>query len=210
MNNKVRQAILICIGITALAGIFIVSSPPGIAQSASDKRFDVAMKTIIRHEGGYSNDASDPGGSTNFGISLRYIKSAHIDPNGDGKEDESDIIHLTQSEADSIYYRQWFLRYHYDTITSQITLTKVMDASVNMGASQAHKLVKRAINQITNDKIHVDGDLDPTTIQLLNNIEPVVFHDAMVAEEEQFYRDIVKRHKPLGRFLGGWLARSKD
>jgi lysozyme family protein len=210
MKNRIRQILLCCLGVTALAAVFIISTPSGIAQSASDKRFAIAMKTILRHEGGYSNDRDDPGGQTSFGISLRYIKSEHIDPNGDGKEDASDIIHLTETEADSIYYRQWFKRFHYDEITQQVILTKVMDLSVNVGASQAHKIVKRAINRVTGDDLPINGDLDAKTIQILNLIEPAVFHDAMVAEEEGFYRAIVSRHPPLRRFLAGWISRSKD
>jgi len=85
-----------------------------------------------------------------------------------------------------------------------------MDFSINAGACQAHKMVKRAINDVTNGKIKVDCTLDQKTIDMINLIEPVVLHAAINQEEEDFYVDLVKRHPGLHPFLKGWLRRSAD
>ena len=37
--------------------------------------FEAAIPTILRHEGGFSNDPQDVGGATNFGVSLRWLKA---------------------------------------------------------------------------------------------------------------------------------------
>lgn len=210
MFHKVRTIILSFLGITALACVFIVSSSDAFSDMSSDKRFQYAMKTVLRHEGGLSNDKNDPGGITAYGISLRYLKSAHIDPNGDGKEDASDIIHLTLTEADSIYYKEWYKRFHYDKIINEDILTDLLDFSINAGQCQASKIVKRAINDVTNGNIKVDCSLDQKTIDMINLIEPVVLHAALNQEEEDFYRDLVKRHPPLKCFLKGWLKRAAE
>jgi len=32
--------------------------------------YDAALARLLVHEGGYTNDAADPGGPTNFGITI--------------------------------------------------------------------------------------------------------------------------------------------
>ena len=54
--------------------------------------FDVYFEKVISHEGGYSNDAKDPGGETNFGISKRAYPQV-------------DIKNLTRDAAKQIYKR---------------------------------------------------------------------------------------------------------
>lgn len=210
MFKHCRYIFLLALGITSLSVIFIISSSDAFSDMSSDKRFQYAMKTILRHEGGLSNDKNDPGGVTNYGISLRYLKSSHIDPNGDGKEDANDIIHLTLTEADSIYYRQWYEKFHYDKILNEDILTDLLDFSINAGQCQTSKIVKRAINDVTKDGVKVDCNLDQKTVEIINLIEPVVLHAAINKEEEDFYRDLVKRHPPLRCFLKGWLKRAAE
>ena len=174
---------------------------------SSDKRFQYAMKTVIKLEGGLSNDKNDPGGITKYGLSLRYLKSAHLCIDGDCKDDSNEIIHLTLTEADSVYYRQWYEKYGYNRIKNEDLLTDIMSFSINAGACEAHKLVIRALNDITNDGIPVDCILTQKAIDMVNLIEPVVFHSAFQQEEEDFYKQIVKRNPHLKVFLKGWLSR---
>ncbi len=81
-----------------------------------DKKFNIAMKTVLRHEGGYSDDSKDPGGATNFGISLRYLKEEKICENNDCNFDKNEIINLTETEADEIYYKNWYIKNRYNEI----------------------------------------------------------------------------------------------
>lgn len=190
--------------------LFLSSCTPAYTSFQKDTRFETVMKTIIRHEGGLSNDKNDPGMVTKYGISLRFLRSEHLDPNGDNKIDDKDIINLTLTEADYIYYREWYTRYHYDAISNTKVLTKIMDFSVNSGASQAHKLIKRALNRILVNQIPVNGELDKTTLVLINSIYPSVFCEALVREELRFYEEIIQRNSALTVFKRGWDARAMD
>ena len=40
--------------------------------------FEEAVKSVLKHEGGYVNDPKDPGGETNFGISKRAFPDLDI------------------------------------------------------------------------------------------------------------------------------------
>lgn len=190
--------------------LFLSSCTPAFTFHNNDKRFETVMKTIIRHEGGLSNDKNDPGMVTKFGISLRFLRSEKLDPNGDNKIDDKDIINLSLTEADIIYYRQWYLKYHYDEISNIKVLTKIMDFSVNSGASQAHKLVKKALNRILVDQLPINGEMDKKTRALINSIYPSVLCDALINEEVRFYNAIIKRNPALTIFKKGWMNRTKD
>ena len=57
--------------------------------------FDVAFEKLIGHEGGYVNDARDPGGETKYGISKRAYP-------------DEDIAGLTLERAKQIYRRDYW------------------------------------------------------------------------------------------------------
>jgi lysozyme family protein len=63
--------------------------------------FNELVKTILKFEGGYVDHPSDPGGATNFGISLRFMlltKDVELfDMNKDGKIDKEDVKLLKNS-----------------------------------------------------------------------------------------------------------------
>lgn len=210
MFKQIRNLILVCVGIATLSVIFIISSSDAFSDMSSDQRFQYAMKTIIKHEGGYSDEKLDNGGPTKYGISLRYLKSSHICIDGDCSENANEIIHLTLTEADSIYYKQWYEKFHYDKIKNENLLTDIMDFSVNAGACEAHKLAERAINDISNKKVPISCALTTKSIDQINSIEPVLFHAGFQKQEEDFYYQIVKRNPSQKMFLEGWLRRIGD
>ncbi len=53
----------------------------------SSPKFLKAIPFIFEHEGGYNNITGDHGGATNWGVSLRLLKSLNDDINHDGKID---------------------------------------------------------------------------------------------------------------------------
>lgn len=187
-----------------LALCLIACTPAQV--SASD--FNRSLAVVLAHEGGLSNNKADPGGLTKFGISLRFLRAENLDINGDGKVDHNDVISLTRTDADKLYLHKWWNKYHYGRIKDQEIATKIMDASVNMGASQAHKLVQKGLQLILHKPIAVNGYLSGANIADINSLNPEIMHDVLRYEEECFYRAIVKRRPSLGVFLKGWLARA--
>ncbi len=51
---------------------------------------------IIAREGGYVNDPDDPGGATNFGVTIHAMRRLGLDLTGDGKVTEADVRRLTR------------------------------------------------------------------------------------------------------------------
>lgn len=217
--ETVRKIGLTLIGLAAAIAAFYYSTDViqlkqqatnPVSHAVNDSNFQYAMKTIIRHEGGLENNPSDKGAWTNYGISLRYLQNEHFDLNGDGVISKDDIIQLTRSKADEIYYKQWYIKNRYDLISDKIIMTDIMDFSINVGASQCHKTIKRAINRIISEAVPIDGHLDDQTIEIINLLEPTSLHETFNDEQEKFYRGLVKKHPALSVFLKGWISRSKD
>lgn len=150
-------------------------------------RFDKAIGIVLGHEGGYSNNPSDPGGETNFGICKRQYPSI-------------DIKSLTKQEAVEIYKRDYWRQY-FDDINDESTAIKLFDLSVNLGHGQATKFIQRACN-ILGQNLKVDGGFGNKTLMAINACDAKTLYVLMIGEAEKFYK---KLDKPM--FLAGWLNR---
>jgi len=110
--------------------------------------FDYSVKALLAIEGPFSNDKSDPGGATNYGISLRFLKSAGIDIDGDGDTDLDDILALDEPKSREIYRQYFWNKYHYSRINNEDIAKKIFDMTVNMGASRSHKIAQISVNRV--------------------------------------------------------------
>lgn len=163
--------------------------------------FATAVEVVLRHEGGWVNDPADPGGATNYGISLRWLRSVIPDA------DEATIRHMTREYAMDLYRRHWWEPNNYGAIVDQNTAAKVFDMAVNMGAKQAHKLVQRACNACGYSLI-VDGSLGPKSFMAINTAPSIPLLGKIVSEQSDFYRDLATRKPEMAKFLPGWLHRA--
>jgi lysozyme family protein len=174
--------------------------------------FERAIPVILRQEGGYVNNRNDLGGTTNYGISLRYLKELkdfHYDMDGDGDLDATDIRLLTPEKAKEIYRSQWWEKYGYEQINTQEIATKIFSISVNMGPRQAHKLIQIAITYVSKvAAIPVDGVLGPRTIQAINNTPLIPLLIALSQEQIRFYLRLVDSNPSQKENFVGWVRRA--
>lgn len=123
--------------------------------------FAYAVKFVLSKEGGFSDDPLDPGGATNFGISLKFYRDAI-------KKDATiqDIQNLTEYDA-SLICKQWFWDlYHCDDMPPAIGLI-VFDMAVNQGPYMAISSLQRAVGL---QGSNIDGLFGPATKIRLNTI----------------------------------------
>ena len=57
---------------------------------------------IVAREGGYVNDPDDPGGATNYGVTIGTMKSLGLDLNKDRRVDATDVRMLTRAQAQQL------------------------------------------------------------------------------------------------------------
>lgn len=177
-------------------------------------KFDSAISLILKHEGGYVNNPNDPGGATNYGISLRFLRDYPTlgDVDDDGDVDVQDIKQLTKEQASAIYKQVWWDKYQYEQYPDVTIATKVFDFAINMGAVRAHKLLQQALNKTYGLRLTTDGIIGPATMSIIRAIKDGAdeqkFIDAYSAEAYAFYQSLVQNNPKLGVFLKGWKNRA--
>jgi lysozyme family protein len=94
--------------------------------------YENCLKGTLQSEGGYSNDAHDPGGATYRGVIQveydRYRRSKGLSEQG--------VHNMTEDEMRAIYKANYWDRVHGDDLPAGLDYT-VFDAAVNSGVSRA-------------------------------------------------------------------------
>ena len=70
---------------------------------------EIAEAIVVR-EGGYVNDPDDPGGATNFGVTIHTMRRLEMDLDGDGDVDPADVRALNREQAVDIFHRHYYAR----------------------------------------------------------------------------------------------------
>lgn len=173
--------------------------------------FEKAVLKVLQHEGKLNANEKDRGGVTKFGISLRYLQLVDLDLNKDGKVDVEDIFCVSQAIATNIYRKEWWERYKYHEINDFAIAAKVFDLAINMGATQAHKLLQVSINRLSPHSLKVDGVLGSRTMYALNQMiddsKAIDVLEVFKTAATSFYKDLVLNDKELEIFEQGWLRR---
>lgn len=178
--------------------------------------FERAIPVILKHEGGYVNNPNDPGGATNYGVSLRFLQSQPIqvgDFDQDGDVDAEDIKNMTVDDAKYIYKTFWWDKFRYGLIIDQTIATKVFDLSVNMGAARAHKLLQTALNKAFALRLTVDGIIGNATLNCINNAfssddNEQTLLTAYCNEAWGFYQRLIAGNPKFKVFERGWKVRA--
>lgn len=163
-------------------------------------KFTDALHHVLKREGGYSNDAADPGGETNYGITQRVYEGWRADH---GLPLRS-VKAITPDEIASIYDTRYWDAVQGDTVNDGYdgnVALQVFDFAVNAGPKQAILSLQRVL-QVTED-----GILGPQTLLALHRKPPVEVRALYADERERFYRSLVARRPALQKFLAGWLKR---
>ena len=93
----------------------------------SASSYDEALRRLLAHEGGYVNHPSDPGGPTNFGITLadyrRYLESAAT---------AADVHAMKVADANAIYRAKYWNAQRCDQLPPGVDYS-IFDYGVNSG-----------------------------------------------------------------------------
>lgn len=127
----------------------------------SSARFDACMPFIFKAEGGYSDNANDPGGPTNFGITLATLKAY----DGDQNLTADAVKALTPEIAKEIYRTAYWNRMQCGSLPPGLDL-EVFDFGVNAGPSEAVKMLQKIVG------VTQDGSIGPITLAALGQLKP--------------------------------------
>lgn len=115
--------------------------------------FERALTLVLRHEGGFSRHPQDPGGATNFGITLETLSRARGHP-----VSVADVRDLTMEEAAAIHRRFYWEPIRADELPPGLDLA-LFDLAVHSGPHRAVMLLQAALG------VEADGLIGPVTLE---------------------------------------------
>lgn len=161
---------------------------------------------IVNHEGlKYTNRASDKGGPTKFGITLKALSKFR------GHQcSAEDVKNLTIGEATACYVADYWDGSNVEKLPQGLWHL-YYDITVNSGEDDACKILQRALVDL-GWKVTVDGRFGPATLAATDaacaahGYKEVVHK--MANRRKNFYRQIVKADPSQMPNFNGWLARA--
>jgi lysozyme family protein len=149
--------------------------------------FDQAFDRLISHEGGYVNHPADPGGETNWGVTLRTARAAGY---------TGSMKTLTREQARVIYRSEYWARARADSYDGAIGF-QLFDAAVNHGIENAVRFLQRAVN------VADDGAVGPKTLAAISSMSVTDVLSRFNAERLDFYTKL----STWPSFGKGWARR---
>ncbi len=172
---------------------------------------------IVAREGGFVNDPNDPGGATNFGVTIHTMRGLGLDLDGDGDVDVADVRLMTADRATEIFIEHYYTRPRIDRLPEALQ-SSVFDMQVNAGAG-AVRILQRLLRDMGFD-IAVDGTIGPQTIaasQAAYAQAPDHLVDAYGIARRNFYYRLADRRPASRRYAtrrdggkGGWILRAEE
>jgi len=158
----------------------------------ASSNFDACLRRLLAHEGGYSNHPSDPGGPTNFGITLadyrRYVKPGAT---------AADVRAMRVEEAVAIYRAKYWDALRCDELPAGIDDT-VFDYGINSGVGRGGKVLRRVLGL-------ADGDWH-VTAEVLAALRRRAASDVIIAINDERLR-FLRSLKTWPVFGTGWSRR---
>lgn len=177
---------------------------------------DVAISFVISNEKGFEDNAADPGGATNWGISLRFLRGLSAESlrkYGIFVTPESlsvaDIKNLTVDQARAIYKGEFWDHANFGAIEYPYICNYIFDCAVLHGIVNGIKIAQRALWAMLRRVNYVadDGVLGESTLDTINKVDPIIFERILMSERAGFVRAVAAEFPREKEFLNGWLNR---
>lgn len=181
--------------------------------------FEQAHAHVAKWEGGFFEHPNDPGGITNCGVSLMFLKGLGLvegDIDGDGDIDRDDVLAITKDTAREIFRRHFWDKPGASALPPLVAAA-YYDFAVNAGCGRAAIVLQQAINVILPGSIQkLAGNLGPLTRKYSARIAAqeasgeLQLAISYIFVREEWYRRLVKARPTSAVFLKGWLNRSLE
>ncbi|MVO16835.1 holin-associated N-acetylmuramidase [Parasedimentitalea huanghaiensis] len=174
-------------------------------------------KDIVAREGGYVNDPDDPGGATNFGVTIHTMRRLGLDLDRDGDVDAADVRALSRTQAVDIFVQHYFEKPRINLLPVALQ-PSVFDMYVNAGGN-AVKILQRLLGELLGP-ITVDGALGPNTAAAAHKAYDEggsLFVDAYGIARRNYYFRLADRRAASRKYArtraggkGGWITRAEE
>lgn len=172
---------------------------------------------IVAREGGFVNDPDDPGGATNFGVTIGTVRRLGLDLTGDGQVSEADVRALTRAQAVAIFLEHYYRRPGIAALPEALQ-PSVFDMYVNAGGN-AVRILQRLLGEMGHD-LTADGVIGPQTIraaQAAYQAAPDHLADAYGIARRNYYYALADSRPASRKYArrrdggkGGWILRAEE
>ena len=158
--------------------------------------FELALKEVLHHEGGFVNHPRDPGGMTNLGVTKATYEEWIGHP-----VSERIMRTLTVDKVRALYKARYWDVVRGDDLPAGLDLC-VFDFAVNAGPARAVRYLQRIVGA------KEDGQIGPKTLSLLQQYVKGVGREHAVRAYQEARRAYYKMLPTFGTFGRGWLRRA--
>jgi uncharacterized protein (TIGR02594 family) len=181
----------------SVAAVPTPSVPPRSA-AQEDALFERALTHVLGMEGGYAEDPYDPGGPTNFGITLgEHVRDKGVTLTAANlAELKAELRAIPRAAVRRIYRQNYWQAAVCPALPPALAVFH-FDAAVNQGVFGSARFLQQAVGA------DVDGEIGPLTLSAVasSTVPEVLARYAEV--RRQHYRSL----STFWRFGRGWLAR---
>lgn len=172
---------------------------------------------IVAREGGFVNDPDDPGGATNFGVTIHTMRRLGLDLTRDGRVTVEDVRALSREQAVDIFIQHYFERPLIGKLPAPLHAS-VFDMYVNAG-SNAVRILQQLLREI-GINVTVDGVLGPQSIAAAAQAmaaAPDHLVDAYAIARRNYYFRLADTRPASRKYArtkaggkGGWIKRAEE
>ena len=156
--------------------------------------FETCLDNVLKHEGGFVNHPSDPGGMTNLGVTKKVYEKWV-----DREVSEEEMRGLTRDDVKDIYKKNYWDRCQCDELPIGVDYV-VFDMSVNHGVGRASRFLQKIVGATVDGAI---GDEPLGKVKVMARSEII---ENLCSTRETFYRKL----KTFDVFGKGWLRRNEE
>lgn len=152
----------------------------------------ILAETGGKPDGGFTDDPTDKGGRTQYGIAEKSNPEAWAD----GK--------VTEDEARAIYTKKYIVGPGFDKITDPRLQHFLVDWGVTSGPGVAIKSLQRLVG------VNDDGVLGVETLQAVTENDPTKLLNRLIDDRIKMFCRIVQKNPSQARFISGWVNRALE
>ena len=156
--------------------------------------YDEALRRVLVHEGGYSNHPSDPGGPTNWGITIHDARAYWKK-----EATAADVRSMPVDVAKDIYRSKYWDAMCCDNPPAGVDYA-LFDYGVNSGIARAARVLQRLVGA------GVDGEVGPDTIAATARAKPTELINQICDERLAFLQGL----RTWSVFGNGWGRRVRE
>lgn len=160
--------------------------------------YEMALKELLKHEGGYANHPRDPGGRTNLGVTQRVYEEWVGHP-----VTERIMRNLTPAHVKTLYKVKYWDAVRGDELPSGLDLC-VFDFSVNSGPKRAARFLQGMVG------VTQDGMIGPRTLSALKQHIKSDGNVATIASYQDKRLAFLKSLPHWDAFGRGWSRRVNE